>query len=90
LKVKVSPRARIQGIEKKGPGEYKLRVLSPPSKGEANREVIEILASHFGLPSSRVKILRGQKSHNKLVSLEIEEEDRALLERRINLKKGKN
>jgi uncharacterized protein (TIGR00251 family) len=46
-------------------------VSAPPSKGEANKEVVKTLASHFGLPSSSVKIVRGQKSRRKLVLLEV-------------------
>jgi len=70
LKVKVQPRARKQQIQKIGEGEYKVRVLSPPSEGKANKEVIAVLASHFDLPPSRVKITKGQKSRQKVVVLE--------------------
>lgn len=70
LKVKVQPRARQQKVQKIGEGEYTIRVLSPPAEGKANKEVIELLASHFHLPPSRVKILRGQKSRQKIIILE--------------------
>jgi uncharacterized protein (TIGR00251 family) len=70
LNVKVQPRASSQGVQKIGEKVYKVRVLSPPSDGKANKEVIALLASHFHLPSSRVKILRGQKSRQKVVVLE--------------------
>lgn len=70
LHVKVQPRSRKQQIQKIGDGEYRVRVLSPPAEGKANREVIAVLASHFGLPISRVKITRGQKSRHKVVVLE--------------------
>ncbi len=75
LTIKVQARARKPGIEKVNSGEYKIRVLAPPSKGEANKEVVETLASHFGLPPSRVKIIRGQKSRRKLVLLEVNKEE---------------
>ena len=71
LNIKVQPRARKPGLEKVNSGEYKIRVSAPPSKGEANKEVIKTLASHFGLPPSSVKIVRGQKSQHKLVLLEV-------------------
>jgi len=72
LEVKVYPRSRNQGIEEENPGELRLKVQSPPSKGEANREVIKLVASHFGLSPSRVKIVRGLKSRQKLLSLEVD------------------
>jgi uncharacterized protein (TIGR00251 family) len=70
LKVKVFPRAREQKIQKIKEGEYTVRVLSPPSEGKANREVIAILASHFHLPPSRVRIVKGKKSRQKIIVLE--------------------
>lgn len=88
--VKVHPRARKQVIEEGPAGELKLRVKSSPSKGEANREVITVLASHFGLPRSRVKIIRGQKSRLKLISLKVDNEDlsRSIYQRYIQKGKG--
>jgi uncharacterized protein (TIGR00251 family) len=57
-------------VQKIGEREYKIRVLSPPSEGKANKEVIAVLASHFHLPPSRVKILKGKKSRQKVVALD--------------------
>lgn len=74
LTIKVYPRARIRAVEEIKKGEYKVRVLSSPSRGKANKEVIEILASYFGLPLSSVKIIRGMRSRQKLVSLDVDEE----------------
>jgi len=50
--------------------DFKVHVVSRPEKGEANREVIAALASRFGLPASRVRIIRGEKSRIKLIALE--------------------
>lgn len=70
LSVNVHPRARNQQVQKIGEREYKIRVISPPSEGKANKEVISVLASHFRLPPSRVKILKGKKSRQKVVVLD--------------------
>ena len=70
LNVRVHPRARNQEVQKIGEKEYRVRVLSPPSEGKANNEVIAVLASHFHLPPSRVKIVKGKKSRQKVVALE--------------------
>ena len=70
LRVKVQPRSHKRHIQKIGEEQYKVRVLSPPSEGKANKEVIELIASHFHLPPSRVKITKGQKSRKKVVVLE--------------------
>jgi hypothetical protein len=42
---------------------------SKPEKGEANKELIKKLAEHFNIHSSRVRILSGFKSKNKIVEI---------------------
>ena len=71
LTVSVQPRSQNPGIEKLGNGEYRVRVHAPPVKGEANKEVVKTLASHFSVPHSCVKIVRGMKSRKKAVLIEL-------------------
>jgi len=75
VKVRVYARARKQEIDELPSGELKLKVKSPPVQGKANREVIEALSSYFRLSPSRIKIIRGEKSRLKLVSLEVDNKD---------------
>jgi hypothetical protein len=70
LTVRVHPGARRVRVETLGPDEYKVHVIAPPEKGEANRELVAALADHFGLPVSRVRIVRGEHSRIKRVALE--------------------
>jgi uncharacterized protein (TIGR00251 family) len=70
LAVRVRPGSRQAGIEKLAPGEYKVSVLSPAERGEANKEVVTRLAEHFGLPRSRVRVVRGEKSRLKLIAID--------------------
>jgi hypothetical protein len=70
LTVRAHPGSREAKVEKLGEGEYKVYVLAPPEKGEANREVVAALADYFRLPASRLRIIRGEKSRVKLIALE--------------------
>jgi uncharacterized protein len=70
LTVRVHPGSRTVKVERLGPDEYKVHVIAPPEKGEANKELVAALAEHFGLPVSRVRIVRGERSRIKRVSLE--------------------
>ena len=70
VNVKVHPRSRKQEISVLGEKTYKIHVTSAPSKGEANREVCKLIATYLDVPISRVKIIRGQKSQNKLIAIE--------------------
>lgn len=70
LTVRVRPGSRQAGVEKLAPGEYKVSVISPAERGEANREVVARLAEYFGVPPSRVRIVRGEKSRLKLIAID--------------------
>lgn len=70
LKVRVQPRAHKKRMEKTGEREYKVWVVSPPAEGKANKEVVGLVASYFGIPPSRVKISKGERSRRKTVILE--------------------
>lgn len=70
LHVRVQTRSAQRKVEKLGPGMYKVYVHAAPAGGEANREVIAALASHFGVSKSSVRILRGERARDKLVLLE--------------------
>ncbi|MFQ6110277.1 MAG: DUF167 domain-containing protein [Candidatus Aminicenantales bacterium] len=70
LCVRVQTRARERRVERTGPSEYKVCVISPPSKGRATREVVEALASYFAIPPSRVKIVKGETSRRKWILIE--------------------
>jgi len=70
IQVKVQPRAKRREVAADGASGLTVKVLSPPEGGRANREVIELVAEHFGLPVSKVRIVRGEKSRHKLVSVD--------------------
>ncbi len=52
-------------------GEFLLvRVKSPPVEGRANRELLEVLSDYFHVPKSRIRIVAGKSSRNKLVEID--------------------
>ncbi|TLX83014.1 MAG: DUF167 domain-containing protein [Thaumarchaeota archaeon] len=44
-------------------------VMAKPLKGKANSEIIKRIAKHFGISRSSVRIVRGEKSRNKVVEV---------------------
>lgn len=69
LQVKVQPKAKkdeIIGLEGQA---LKVRVKAPPEKGKANEACIKLLAKFFGIPKSQLKLLRGETSRQKVVSV---------------------
>ena len=63
-------------------GVLQLRVTAHPDKGLANAAVLSMLAQALGVAKSTVRIVRGQTSRNKVVTVESlsPEEVRGILE----------
>lgn len=69
--VRVEPRASaavIAGVMENG--VLKVRLTAPPEGGEANTQLVELLAKATGIAKSRIRIIRGMSSKNKVVELE--------------------
>jgi hypothetical protein len=47
------------------------RVKSPPEKGKANNEVIRLLAQHFGVKPSKIRLVSGISSRRKIFEIDI-------------------
>ena len=80
--VKVQPKASRDQVAGYREGVLQLRVTAPPDKGRANAAVVSLLAQALGVAKSRVRIVRGQTSRDKLVTVESlsPEEVRGILE----------
>ena len=70
LPIKVSPRASKNELLHLSDGSLKARIKAPPVDGKANEVLIELLSKKYGVPKSRIKILRGQFGKNKLVEID--------------------
>ncbi len=68
IQVKVKPNSKTEEITQKG-DTLIVTVREPPKEGHANRAVIKLLAKHFGVPQSQVKILSGFKKRDKSVEI---------------------
>jgi uncharacterized protein (TIGR00251 family) len=70
LTVRVIPRAKKTGIaEVMEVGTVKIRLTAPPVEGQANEALIRFLSELLEIPPSRIEIVAGQTSRNKLVSI---------------------
>ncbi len=70
LTVKVTPKASKSEVVGWENDQLKIRIKAVPEKGEANEELIRVLADYFDIPKSQISIIRGHKSRTKLVQLE--------------------
>jgi len=49
--------------------KIEIGIRAKPVKGRANKEIVKKLAKYFGIPSSRVAIVAGERSKNKIVEI---------------------
>ena len=71
LKIRVTPRAKRDEVYYiLEDGTVKVRLTAPPVDGKANKALIEYFSVIFEIPRSRIEILSGFKSRNKLVSIQ--------------------
>jgi uncharacterized protein (TIGR00251 family) len=69
LRVKVLPnagRSQLAGLRGE---ELLVRLQAQPRKGEANRELLRLLAKSLGVPRGSVRIASGETSGHKLLRL---------------------
>jgi uncharacterized protein (TIGR00251 family) len=67
--LKVIPNASRSEIIVEENGNLKVKVQVPPEDGRANKAIIQLLAQHFKIPKNRVKIVAGEKSHQKIIEV---------------------
>ena len=66
---RVTPRARREGISYMD-GVIKVTVSAPPEDGRANAAVAEALAQALGVAKTRLTLLRGATSRDKVFRLD--------------------
>jgi uncharacterized protein len=69
ISVKVQPNAGKNEVVGLVNGVWKIKIAAPPDKGKANNELIELLSDLLGQRKDTISIIRGQTSHNKLVTI---------------------
>jgi len=68
--IKVILNAKEESVELKD-GVLVVRVNKVPENGKANEAVVKLLAKHFKVAKSEVKILRGMTGRNKVVEVNL-------------------
>ena len=69
IPVRVRAAARRDEIAGAIDGAVVIFVSAPAHEGRANRATCRLLAKHLGVAQSRLRILRGQRSRDKLIEV---------------------
>jgi hypothetical protein len=72
IELHVEPGSAYPGLEGFDIWRHRLvlRVRAPPQDGQANREVVEVLAELLGVSTSSVSIIAGATSRRKVVRID--------------------
>ncbi len=73
IKVKAKPKSKKEGVKRIENNLYEVRVNAPPEKGRANEKIRELLAEFFKIPKSRVKLIKGETSKEKIFEIDLPE-----------------
>ncbi|MFA5157110.1 MAG: DUF167 domain-containing protein [Candidatus Omnitrophota bacterium] len=69
ISVKVKPGSRQEEIEKLTEVSFLIRVKAAAHEGKANTAAIKLLSEYFDIPKSRIIIVRGEKSRDKVIDI---------------------
>lgn len=70
ISVKAKPNAKIEKIDKVSNNALVAWIRSPAKEGKANDALLKLLSDYFDIPRSRIKIIKGHASRNKIISIE--------------------
>jgi len=70
IKVRVKTRCINPRVEEFAQNSYIVYVSSPPEDNKANFELLKMMAKHLKVPSTKIKIVAGLSSPNKLLDVE--------------------
>ena len=68
IQVKVKTNSKTEEVSQEGDNLI-VKVKEPPKEGRANQAVIKLLAGHFEVTKSQVRILSGFRSKNKIIEV---------------------
>jgi len=71
LSITAKPLSKEERVEKIDDAHYTVAVKEPPIQGRANAAIIRALAEHFQVAPSRVRIVMGHTSRQKIVDVDL-------------------
>ena len=69
INVRVIPRAKLNRVEVQPDGIVRVHTTTAPTDGKATADVIKLLAEHYNVPKTSIKLVRGTTSRDKVFEL---------------------
>jgi len=72
IRIHVTPNAKEVRVVKVSEDSFEVKVDQRAVGGRANKRLLEILSKHFMVPKSKIFIMKGMRSRDKIVRLGLE------------------
>lgn len=69
IRVRVTPNAREASVTKVNESVFEVRVDEKAIQGQANKRLLEVMAKYLGVPKSKVSIVKGAKTRDKIIEV---------------------
>ncbi|MGA2199357.1 MAG: DUF167 domain-containing protein [Nitrososphaerales archaeon] len=69
IRVRVTPNARVPSVTKVDEAIFEVKVDAKAEGGRANKRLVEIMSEHLEVPKSRIVIVRGARSREKVLEV---------------------
>jgi uncharacterized protein len=70
IEVRLRPRGSKDELLGMRDGVLRAKVTAPPVDGKANKALCKLIAKRMGVAPSRISVVRGEKSREKVVRVE--------------------
>jgi uncharacterized protein len=67
--IKTKPNASKDEVKQVDSTNFEVKVTKTPEKGQANQQIIKLLAKHLGKAKSNVQIVKGHTSKIKVINI---------------------
>lgn len=67
--LKVKLKAKIKKLVKIDDTHFVISTNFPPEDGKANKDIIKTIAKHFDIANSKIQIISGEKSREKIIEI---------------------
>ena len=71
VNIRVIPKSSQRMVQSELDGSLKVKLTAAPEKGKANKQLVEVLAEHYQVSKSKIRILKGTASKNKIVDVDL-------------------
>ena len=75
LHIRVKPNSKKDELSLDPDGMIQVRIKAPPVDGKANKYLIGFLADFFGVPKSKITLIKGESNRFKTIEMDVEEGD---------------